>query len=104
MPNTELSRSVDKASTQASNGMIYGSILIFVLQLFISGIAKKLIGAIVILQVVIHLIILNTQMPGNALLTLKKVKPIAGFNLMKQLGRLNALLFDFDYATQSNLK
>ena len=83
MPNTEFSRSVDKSSTQASNGMIYGSILIFVLQIFISGIAKELIGAIVILQVVIHLIILNTQMPANVLLTLKKLKPMTGFNLLK---------------------
>ena len=84
--------------------MIIGTILIFVGQIFVSGIAKQLIGAIVILQVVIHLIILNTQLPGNVLLTLKKVKPIAGFNLMKQLGKLNTLLFEYDLTTQNNLK
>ena len=104
MPNTEVSRNVDKLSSSASNGMIFGTILIFASQIFIGGIAKQLIGAIVILQVVIHLIILHTQLPGNVLLTLKKLKPIAGFNLMKQFGRLNGVLFEFDYATQNSLK
>jgi hypothetical protein len=32
------------------------------------------------------------------------LKPIAGFNLMKQLGRLNTLLFEFDLTTQNTLK
>ena len=84
--------------------MIVGTIIIFASQIFVSGIAGKLIGALVILQVVIHLIILNTQLPGNVLLLLKKLKPMAGFNLMKQLGKLNDLLFVFDNATQNNLK
>lgn len=83
MPNNEVSRTVDKSSTSATNGMIYGTILIFVTNLFIGGIGKNLIKAIVILQVVIHLVILNTQIPGNVLGLLNKVKPIAGFNLMK---------------------
>lgn len=104
MPNSETSRDVDSKSSSATNGMIIGTIIIFVCQIFVSGIAKQLIGAIVILQVVIHLIILNTQLPGNVLLTLKKLKPIAGFNLMKQLGRLNTLLFEFDLTTQNTLK
>ena len=38
------------------------------------------------------------------MLALKKLKPIAGFDLMKQLGRLNGVLFEFDLATQSRLK
>ena len=104
MPNSETSRDVDSKSSSATNGMIIGTIIIFVSQIFVSGIAKQLIGAIVILQVVIHLIILNTQLPGNVLLTLKKLKPIAGFNLMKQLGKLNTLLFEFDLTTQNTLK
>lgn len=49
MPNTQLSRNVDKVSTQAADSMLYGSILILLGQLLIRGLAKKLIGAIVIL-------------------------------------------------------
>jgi hypothetical protein len=49
MPNSETSRDVDSKSSSATNGMIIGTIIIFVCQIFVSGIAKQLIGAIVIL-------------------------------------------------------
>ena len=60
MPNNEVSRTVDKSTATAANGMIYGTIMIFITNIFIGGIGKNLIKALVILQMVIHMIILNT--------------------------------------------
>ena len=104
MPNTPLSRSFNVAAAQVTQAMSFCSILLLIGQFFLNGIAKELIGAIVILQVVNHLVMINTEIPGQVTLTFSYIKPISTFNMWKELGRINDFIYVFDYKAQKVLK
>jgi hypothetical protein len=61
------------------------TIMVFLMSIVFEKIATRLIGAIMSLQIVIHLGLFNIGMPANSLNFIQKLKPLVGFNLLKSV-------------------
>ena len=57
---------------------------------------KKLIGALMSLQIIVHLGLLQVAIPGNTTTFLKTLKGITYFNVFKETARINDYVFGFD--------
>ena len=104
MPNTDLTRTFDKATESADNGMTILAIIMFILNMIFAGSLKKLIGAIMSLQVVIHMVLMMLPFPPNIGNYLTKLKPIASFNVLKKLSKYILKVLPPDWVAQNENK
>lgn len=79
------------------------TIMVFLMSIVFEKIATRLIGAIMSLQIVIHLGLFNIGMPANSLNFIQKLKPLVGFNLLKSVQKLTFKLFPDDEQLQMKM-
>ena len=96
MPNTEETKNFDSATSKVESGMSITTIILFCMTLVFSKAATKLVGAIMSLQIVIHLALFNLSMPANCSNFIQKMKPLVGFNLVKVLAKWIKVLIPND--------
>ena len=65
MVNNEASRNFDKGTDGANSSLTFTTITMFLLNLIFAGAAKEIIGAIMSLQVVIHMALFMLPFPAN---------------------------------------
>ena len=97
MPNTEESkRLADRADKANSAGSII-TIAIFLVQSYMMGVFKKLIGTLLALQVVVHLGLLNVKIPGAVTCFNSTVKKVTYFNVMNFMAKANEVVIPFNF-------
>jgi hypothetical protein len=64
----------------------------------LKDVVKRLLGALVLMQLIIYMAILSSEFPGNVVFFMSQVKPIVSFDLLKFLGEINKYIFHFDEA------
>ena len=65
MVNDDSAANLAASSENAAAAMEAATIFVFIFQVALSGVLKQLMGALVLLQVVIHMGVLSVQFPGN---------------------------------------
>jgi hypothetical protein len=98
MPNNDASRNFDKGTDAADSSLTMTTIVMFLLNLIFAGAVKEIIGAIMSLQVVIHMALFMLPFPANMGNFIQKLKPIASFNVLKQLSKLVDMILPQDSA------
>ena len=97
MPNDEASKKLEKRAQQANSAGSFLTVLIFVVQSYLMGVFKKLIGTLLALQIVIHLGLLNVKIPGAVTCFNSIVKNVTYFNCLNFLATVNEYVLEFNY-------
>ena len=106
MPNNEASKQLEQGADKSQKGMTGITIINAIMNIFIQGALKEIIGTLLSLQVIIHMFLYSLPFPGNIQTFVKKLKPIAGFNILKSLSVYTSKLFvqDIDAQTEARVK
>ena len=97
MPNTVQSKKMTKDIQNTNSSIAAASLIIFVFQVFIFTIFKKLIATLLSLQIIVHLGLCNVKLPGNTTTIISTLKQVTYFKLFGKLAELNKEVFPFDY-------
>ena len=65
---------------------------------------KRLIGTLLILQIVVHLGLINVKIPGAATNFNSNVKKVTYFNVLNFLAKVNEYVIPFNFQEQSYLR
>ena len=77
--------------------MAWTTIIIMVLQIFLLGVFKKLLGSILALQIIVHLGLLNVAIPGNTTTFISTLKKFTYFRVLGSIEKLNFFIFTFNW-------
>ena len=103
MPNNDASKALEEGADKSQKGMSGMTIINLIMNIFIQGALKEIIGTILSLQIVIHMFLYSLPFPGNIQTFVKKLKPIASFNILKAISKYTSMIFvqDVDAQTQA---
>ena len=104
MPNDEASHTLQEHAEHANNAGSFITIVVFIIQSYMMGVFKKLIGTLLALQIVVHLGILNVKIPGAVTCFNSTIKQVTYFNVLNFLAEANEWILPFNIQNQSELR
>jgi hypothetical protein len=104
MPNDEASHKLQQHAEHANGAGSFLTVMIFIIQSYMMGVFKKLIGTLLALQVVVHLGLLNVKIPGAVTCFNSTIKQVTYFNVLNFMAKLNEWMLPFNYQEQSHLR
>ena len=96
MSNDEQSQQLKKTAENANSAGSILTIMVFIIQSYMMGVFKKLIGTLLALQVVVHLGLLNVKIPGAVTCFNSTIKQVTYFNVLNFMAKLNEWILPFN--------